>query len=627
MAITEQERRRQQKQTDLVLLFIFYLIGAYYSIHMGAVAKEYTDFNVITQLDPFLKEVSNHIREDPFYLPSQGALTPLYLFSLLFLVVFAWYLSTRKKLMPGKEHGTAKWSDKNSIRRIMDRKNLDQNIILTATEWISLNARKIRKNLNVLVVGDSGAGKSRFFIKPNIMQLHTSYVTTDTKGDIIESTGSMLEKKGFTVKVFNLLDMAHSCCYSPFKYIKEDEDVLKMITCLIKNTTPPKSNTSDPFWEKAETALLQALCFFIYYKLPEEEQNFTSVMRLLRLAKVDEEDPNFESDLDLLFKKLEQEEPENIAVIQYAIFKDAAGKTAKSILISVGVRLAAFNLSKVANLTHKDTLELEKLPEGKVALFILIPDSDTTFNFLAAMLYAQLFLLLTDIAFKSKKKRLKNHVRLLLDEFANIGEIPDFVEQESTMRSKNFSVAIMVQNITQFEKHYKDSWKTIVNNCNTKLYLGGDEKESTKYISEMLGKETIDVKTNNVTRGRQRSIAENYQKIARALMEPDEIGRMPDDDCLLFIKGMNPWYSQKFDITKHKNYGLLYDEEHGAENYFDYRRFVTPERPKTQKLNVQEVKKTEKSSKPVSQNYSIRDLEVNINSINKLRYATEFEIF
>lgn len=627
MAITEQQRREEKMVAELLLLSVGYILGAYFMLHIGIALNSFEAFIFLVDINALLSLTFQNITDTPGRLLG-GSLIPFQYFTVAYFMAFVWYISTRKKVMPGKEHGTARWARKSEAKRLKSKVKTN-NIILTATESLNLNAQKIRKNLNVMVIGDSGAGKTRFYIKPNLMQMHTSYVVTDPKGEILRDTGKMFENHGYKIKVFNLIEMGHSYCYNPFHYIKKDEDVLKVINCLMKNTTPANSNSNDPFWEKAETALLQALFFFIWYKLPVEEQNFTTVLKLLRMAVVKEEDEEYQSDLDFLFETLKKEKPYNVAILQYELYKKAAGKTAKSIIVSTGVRLAAFNIESVANLVHKDTLELERLCEEKIILFVIIPDSDTTFNFLVAMMYSQMFLMFSEIAFNNKKGKLNNHVRFLLDEFANIGQIPDFDAQASTMRSKNFSVSVVLQHVAQLEKMYKESWKAIMNCCNTKLYLGGDEKETTEYFSSMLGKETIDVQTGNISRGRNKSSTVNYAKQARELMTPDEIGHMPDSDCFVMIRGVHPFYSKKYNIKSHGKYKELYDADEYPNNFFDYREIVTPIMPRQDEEKVREEATKKEQPYMYKENEEIEinlsELEIGVSHLEKLRYAVEFE--
>lgn len=489
----------------------------------------------------------------------------------MYWIVIAYTVTSRRKLLPGKEHGSARWSSKEEIKRLKDR-NRYKNVILTQTESLSLKTRKTRKNLNVLVVGGSGSGKTRFYVKPNLMQHNTSYVITDPKGELFLSSAKMLENKGYKIKVLNLVEMENSFNYNPFAYIRCEKDIIVLINQLIKNTTPKNSTSNDPFWEKAETALLQAIFLYLWYLAPEEEQNFSMVMTLLRHAEVKEEDEDFLSVLDYMFQELEEKEKDHIAVKQYKIFKQAAGKTAKSILVSVGVRLAIFNIKALEDLTYTDTLELHKLGEEKTALFIIIPDADSTFNFLAAMMYSQIFSTLYYRADFVHKGRLPIHVRFMLDEFPNIGQIPDFEKMVATMRSREISVSIIIQNLAQLKTLYKDSWESITGNCDSLLFLGGQEQSTLEYISKRLGKMTIETKTWNRTRGSRGSFTTNFGIHGRELMTADEISSMPDSDCILFIRGLNPFYSKKYVIEQHPEYKNLSDANPMHE--YDYKNKI-----------------------------------------------------
>ena len=472
--------------------------------------------------------------------------------------------------MAGKEHGSAQWASKNEIKQLIDE-NDDKNVIFTQTERMSLDTRKTGKNLNMLIVGSPGTGKTRYFAKPNILQANTSFVITDPKGELLRDTACFLIEKGYRLKVFNLIEMEYSDGYNPFEYIKQERDVLIAIDVLIKNTTPEESKSYDPFWEKAEIAFLQALMFFIWYELPKNEQNFATMLELLRKAEIREDEEDYESDLDLIFKQLAREKPDHIALKQYAIFKQAAGKTAKSILISAGVRLSVFNIQALADLTSHDTLELETLGDEKTALFVIISDSISTFNFLVTMMYTQLFHTLYHAADFKYEGRLPYHVRFILDEFANIGQIPEFDKLVGTMRSREVSVSIIIQNIAQLSNLYENSWETIIGNCDSLLFLGGKDWNTLEYISKALGEETIDAVVYNKTKEPrwQFSTSINYDILARELMKPDELGRMPNSDCVLLIRGLNPFYSKKFKLESHKNYKYLYDSS--DRYYFDYR--------------------------------------------------------
>lgn len=499
------------------------------------------------------------------------------IYSLFYLMYILHYQIKPKKFMPGEEKGTAKFGTKEDIKHIVDE-NEDNNVLFTQTESMSLDTRKTRKNMNQLIIGGSGAGKTRYLVKPNLMQKNTSFVITDPKGEILRSTGKMLEDAGYNIKVFNLIDMEKSSNYNSLKYIKKDEDVLKLITNLVKNTNPDVATGGDPFFDKAETALLQALIFFILEVGKDHEKNFPMVMELLQTAEVKEDDEDHVSELDLLFNDLEESKPNHIAVKQYKIFKMAAGKTAKSILISVGVRLAPFSIENVAKLVSKDTLELEKIGTEKTALFILISDSDGTFNFLVAMMYTQLFNILFYVADFEHGGRLPIHVRFMLDEFANIGSIPDFEKLIATMRSREMSVTIILQNLAQIKSKYKESWESITGNCDSFLFLGGNEWETLKYVSEMLGKQTIDIRTSGKTRGSQGSTSLNYQVDGRELLMADELKLMPDSDCILFIRGIRPFMSKKINLEKHKNFEEL--DDFSKENAYDISAYKEKENKK-----------------------------------------------
>ena len=561
---------------------------------------------IINNIDSFEKDITEHMKTAPVFLPKA------YEFKLwIFLSIFYWAVSAymmlelQKKFMFGKEHGTAKWADKKEIEKLID-KDKNNNIILTETEMLGLNTRKTRKNLNVLVIGGAGTGKSRFVVKPNLLQGNTSYVITDPKGELLRDTGHFLQEKGYKVKVFNLIEMDYSSCYNPFAYIRKENDVMKVINTLIKNTNPKTGGGNDPFWEKSETALLQALFFYIWYEIVPEEQNFRTVMTLLRYADVKEEDDEYESDLDVIFNELKKEKSEHIANRQYDIFKQGAGKTAKSILISVGVRLSAFNIDSVANLTSKDDLNLGNMGDEKTALFVVISDSDTTYNFLAAMMYSQLFDSLYYTADFINKGRLENHVRCMLDEFANIGHIPDFDKLIATMRSREISCTIILQNLAQLETMYKDSWKTIVGNCDSFLFLGSKEQSTLEYVSKQLGKETIDTRNINLSKGKQGSTSYNYGIHGRELMQPDEIGRMPDNDCILTIRGLYPFYSKKYTLESHQNYKHLYDA--ADENFFDYRDV----------RKYEDDKHVESERIKVIEGYSIKEFELDKEQLERL---------
>lgn len=431
-----------------------------------------------------------------------------------------------------------------------------KNMVFTKDVFMSMDTRKTRRNNNVLVIGGSGTGKSRFFVKPNMLQANASFVITDPSGELLETMGGFLEQEGYEIRVFNLVQMEHSNSYNPFHYIRNQEGVLIMINALIKNTTPKGSSSSDPFWEKAETALLQAICFYLVSECNEEDQNFSSVMRLLRCAKAVEGQEDQDSTLDIMFKDLAAKDPEHIAVQSYAVFKSAGGgKTAQSILISCQTRLQTFNLDAIKNLTNVDNIDLGSVGDKKVALFCITPSADTTFNYLVALLYTQLFeTLYFHAETQCEGKRLKYHVRFLLDEFANVGTIPDFSQKLATMRKYEISCSIIIQALSQLKSMYKDDWEVLVGNCDSCLFLGGSDATSLEYISKKLGKETIRTVNNSRSYGRQGSSSMSYNKAGRELMTTDELGVMDNENCVLFIRGLYPFFSTKYPLERHPNY-------------------------------------------------------------------------
>ena len=464
------------------------------------------------------------------------------------------------KKRTGEEHGSAQWGKASAINaKYMDRKHKDRNILLTDNIQMGLDGRKHRRNLNVLVVGGSGAGKTFFYAKPNIMQCNCSYIIADPKGEILRSVGHLLENEGYEITVFDLIQMRGH--YNPFAYLRDDASALKLITNLIKNTTPKGANQSDPFWDKAETALLSALILYLKNDAIKSEQNFSTVMMLLGGAEVREDDEEHQSPLDLLFDSLAEKDPDSIALKQYRIFKQAAGKTAKSILVSAAVRLAAFNLPEVAAITDRDEMDFGSLGERKRAIFAIIPDSDASLNYLVGMMYTQAFQELYYKADFEYGGRLPVHVRLIMDEFANIAMPDDFERLLATMRSREISVSIIIQNLAQLKSLFKDSWENITGNCDTLLYLGGNEQSTHKYMSEMLGKATIDTKTRGLTKGRNGSSSENFQNAGRELMTPDEVRAMDNEYALVFIRGEPPVCDKKYNILRHPNVRYT---EHGS---------------------------------------------------------------
>ena len=482
--------------------------------------------------------------------------------TLLYAAGIGIFYSSQKNYRRGEEHGSARWGDARQICKKYSQKPYSQNILLTQNFRISLDTHKHRRCLNILVVGGSGAGKSRGFALPNIMQCCCSMVITDPKAELLRKTGGLLEKKGYEVRVFDLINPDTSFCYNPFEYVHDDKDVLRLISNLIQNTTPKGSQSSDPFWEKSETALLQALMLYLLHEAPPEEQNFAMIMEMLGSAQVKEEDEDYESPLDILFDRLEMRDPDSIAVKQYHIYKQAAGKTAKSILISVGVRLAAFNLPQIAKLTNTDELDLSNMGERKVALFCCIPDADTSLNYLVGMIYSQLFQTLYYMADRVHGGALPVPVNCIMDEFPNVSLPNEFEKILATRRSRSIYCSIIIQNMSQLKALFKDSWESLVGNCDEFLYLGGNEKETHKYVSELLGKETIDTNTYGQTKGKSGSYSTNFQQSGRELLQPDEVRMLDNQNALLFIRGERPILDAKYDLMKHPN--IRYTEDGGA---------------------------------------------------------------
>lgn len=485
--------------------------------------------------------------------------------TLLYAMGIGIFYANRRNYRRGEEHGSAKWGDVYQICKRYRDHPYAQNLLLTQNFRMGLNVYKHKRCLNVLVTGGSGAGKSRTYAIPNIMQCNCSMVITDPKAELLRKTGGLLKKKGYEVRVFDLINPDTSFCYNPFQYVHDDKDVLRLISNLIKNTTPKGSQSQDPFWEKSETALLQALMLYLLHEAPPEEQNFSMIMEMLGSAQVKEDDEDYESPLDILFERLEMREPDSIAVKQYHIYKQAAGKTAKSILISVGVRLAAFNLQQIANLTCTDELDLASIGEKKVALFCCIPDADTSLNYLVGMIYSQLFQTLYFVADRKHGGKLPMPVHCIMDEFPNVALPDEFEKILATMRSRGISCSIIIQNMAQLKALFKDSWESLCGNCDEFLYLGGNEKETHKYVSELLGKETIDTNTYGQTKGKSGSYSTNFQQSGRELLMPDEVRMLDNANALLFIRGERPILDKKYDLMKHPN--IKYTEDGGAKAY------------------------------------------------------------
>ena len=477
-----------------------------------------------------------------------------------------------KKYRHGVEYGSARWGTQEDIKPFIDPKFPD-NILLTQTERIMLGRNKIPKyniNKNVLIIGGSGSGKTRFHVKPNLMQMNASYVVTDPKGTVVLECGKMLQRGGYEIKILNTINFKESMKYNPFRYIRSENDILKLVNCIMENTKGEDSKGGEDFWAKAEALYYQALIAYIWYEAPEDEKNINTLLEMLNASEVREEDETFKNAVDMMFDRLEQRDPEHFAVRQYKKYKMAAGKTAKSILISCGARMAPFDIKEVRDMMMDDELELDKLGDRKTALFCIVSDTDTTFNFIASMVYTQMFNTLCDKALENGGA-LKTHVTCLLDEFAN-QKIPNFEHLISVIRSREISAHVIVQTQSQLKAVYKDHAETIIGNCSCVLFLGGKEQSTVKEISAMLGKETIDTFNTSDTRGSQRSYGLNYQKLGKELMTPDELAVMDGGKCILQVQGVRPFFSDKFDITKHPQYKYLSDAD--PKNTFDVAKFV-----------------------------------------------------
>ncbi|SFO48193.1 type IV secretion system protein VirD4 [Eubacterium callanderi] len=480
-----------------------------------------------------------------------------------------------KKFRQGKEYGSARWGTRKDIEPYMDEK-FQNNILLTQTERLTMNGRpsnpKYARNKNVLVIGGSGSGKTRFYVKPNLMQMHSSYCVTDPKGTIVLECGKMLEDNGYEIKILNTINFKKSMKYNPFAYLRSEKDILKLVQTIIANTKGEGEKAGEDFWVKAEKLYYTALIGYIFYEAPREEKNFATLLDMIDASEVREDDEAYMNPIDRLFEALEKKEPTHFAVKQYKKYKLAAGKTAKSILISCGARLAPFDIQELRDLMKEDELEIDTLGDRKTALFVIISDTDDTFNFVVSIMYSQLFNLLCDKADDVYGGRLPIHVRCLLDEFANIGLIPKFEKLIATIRSREISASIILQAQSQLKAIYKDNADIIVGNCDSTLFLGGKEKTTLKELSEILGKETIDLYNTSETRSNQKSFGLNYQKTGKELMSQDEITVMDGGKCIFQLRGVRPFLSDKFDITKHKNYKLL--EDYDKKNLFDIESYM-----------------------------------------------------
>ena len=541
--------RQENQKTIYILLGILSVFVIWLALMVAGCYEE--DIKLFELLDRLTAAMNNptHITLNEY------SLKAVLIFLFLYAMGIGVYFSSRENRRPGEEHGSARWGNvKSVVKRYMD-KDIYKNIILSQNMRLGLNAKKHRRNLNVLVVGGSGAGKTRFYAKPNLMQCNTSFIVADPKGEMLRSIAPLLIENGYDIKVFNLIEPENSDGYNPFVYIRKDEDVIKLISNLIQNTTPKNAQQNDPFWEKSEIALDSALMLYLLHEAPPEEQTFEMLMFLIENAATveDEDESGYQSPVDILFQGLEDEKPEHIAVRQYKIFKQASGKTAKSILISAAVRLAAFNLPEIAKMTSYDNLDIGTLGERKRAIFCVIPDNDNSFNYLVGMLYTQAFQALYFNADNNHGGELPIPVHIVMDEFANVALPDNFERILATMRSRRISVSIIIQNMAQLKALFKDSWENITGNCDTLLYLGGNEQSTHEYISKMLGKETIDTRTRGITKGQHGSSNTNYQNAGRELLTLDEVRLLDNSNALIFIRGERPLIDKKFDILSHPN--------------------------------------------------------------------------
>ena len=546
----------------------FFYIGNIFSYHV----RSYTGGDVIDRIFQGILELNTMS-----FIPSIHLIDILVGVGVAALIKFIVYTKGKnaKKFRQGKEYGSARWGNKKDIEPYMDEK-FQNNILLTQTERLTINGRlsnpKYARNKNVLVIGGSGSGKTRFFVKPNLMQMHSSYCVTDPKGTIILECGKMLEDNGYEIKILNTINFKKSMKYNPFAYIRSEKDILKLVQTIIANTKGEGEKAGEDFWVKAEKLYYTALIGYIFYEAPREEKNFATLLDMIDASEVREDDETYMNPIDRLFEALEKKEPTHFAVKQYKKYKLAAGKTAKSILISCGARLAPFDIQELRDLMQEDELELDTLGDRKTALFVIISDTDDTFNFVVSIMYSQLFNLLCDKADDVYGGRLPIHVRCLLDEFANIGLIPKFEKLIATIRSREISASIILQAQSQLKAIYKDNADTIVGNCDSTLFLGGKEKTTLKELSETLGKETIDLYNTSETRSNQKSFGLNYQKTGKELMSQDEITVMDGSKCIFQLRGVRPFLSDKFDITKHKNYKFL--EDYDKKNVFDIEEYI-----------------------------------------------------
>ena len=533
----------------------------------GCYAPGMTIFDLVAQFSEVTK-MPFSLHWTPYTMKFIGILLLLYGGAILF------YYTGQKNTRPGEEHGSASWGSVRELDKKYRDKDAGKNVILTQHLQMSMNGKLHRRNLLQIIVGGSGSGKTRFLAKPNLMLANASFIVTDPKGEMLRAVGNLFLEEGYVLRVFDLIDPSKSDCYNPFCYIRKDADVFKLIDNFIKNTTPKGAKANDPFWEKSETALDAALMLYLLHEAPVEDQNMETILYMIENGGAKEEDDDYQSPLDLLFEALEEEQPNHIAVRQYHIFKQAAGKTAKSILVSAAVRLASFTLPEIQRITASDDMELGKLGERKQAIFCIIPDSnDASLNFLVGMLYTQAFQELYYQADKVHQGALPVPVRLMFDEFANVALPDGYARLQATMRSRSIMSTIILQNISQLKALFKDDWEGIIGNADSFVYLGGNEQSTHKYISELLGKETIDTRTSSQSKGRNGSFSQNFQQTGRELASVDELAVLDGGKCILQLRGVRPFLSEKYDITKHPNYKYLSDAD--RRNTFDIEKFLS----------------------------------------------------
>ena len=557
-------------KNDRQSMVVFSLIGLIFPVWAGLITAPYIKGGL-----PEIFSNAFTAFNDPFHIKLCGdSLKTVLVFVLIYGMSIGVYLSSARNYRRGEEHGSAKWGDAKAINRKYCQKPASENKIMTQNVSVSINAREHMRNLNTLVCGGSGAGKTRFFCKPNVMQCNTSFVILDPKGEILRDVGHLLEDKGYEVRVLDLIDMYKSHCYNPFVYLRDDNDIQRLVTNLFKSTTPKGSQTNDPFWDTAASMLLLALIFYLHYEAPPNEQNFAMVMEMLRAGSIDDEDNPMPSPLDILFSELEMEAPDHIALKYYRSYHSGSSKTLKSIQITLAARLEKFNLESLASMTSADELDMASMGEKKVALFALIPDNDTSFNFLVSILYTQLFQQLFYSADHLHGGSLPVPVHFLMDEFANVSLPDDFDKILSVMRSRSVSVSIILQNLAQLKALFEKQWESIVGNCDEFLYLGGNEQSTHKYVSELLGKATIDMNTFGKSSGRNGNYSTNYQIGGRELLTPDEVRMLDNRYAILFIRGERPVMDLKYDILKHPNVALTADGKADAYRHGEARDAV-----------------------------------------------------